>query len=128
MIFAYATAQATVKENPGITQYVEDMEKNGFGENIYLAAAPGIYAATQMLFESFEKAGAPFEQQKTVADLNKVTDFTAGGIVPKASFPEFHETGTDCLSTSVVENGEWVAGQNGDYPFVCSDSGSISLE
>ena len=62
-----------------------------------------------------------------IADLNKLKDFTADGMVPKASFPDFHEKGTDCLGTSEMKGGEWVAAKDGDYPFVCSKSGSISL-
>jgi len=126
MIFAHPTAQATV-DNAGMKQYRDDMTKYGYEENIFLPVAPSMYASTEMLVESLKRVGAPFTAADTVADLNTVRDFTADGMVAKASFPEFHESGTDCLSTSEMKDGEWVATKNGDYPFTCSTSGSIGL-
>jgi ABC-type branched-subunit amino acid transport system substrate-binding protein len=128
MIFSGAFAQVYTTKNKGIAQFKSDMTRFGYAKNIYLPSAPPIYASTQMLLDALAKVGAPFANKRTVAQLNRTRNFTAGGIIPRATFPKWHTIGTDCLSSSVVRNGKWAGLQSGSFPFTCSKSGDINTQ
>jgi ABC-type branched-subunit amino acid transport system substrate-binding protein len=128
MIFGSSFASAYVKNNPAVDKYVADMKKYGYDKFTYNNPyAIEHYAATKMLFDGMKAAGAPYDKTATVAALNKLHRYTAGGLLPFVSFPEWHKSGTDCAATATVVNGQWVADKNGTNPFTCSKSGSVGF-
>jgi branched-chain amino acid transport system substrate-binding protein len=128
MIFGSAFATAYVKNNPGVTQFVTDMQKYGYSSLIYADPyAIEHFAATKMLLDAMTTAGPPFSPKATVAALNNLHNYTADGLLAFVSFPQWHTIGADCASTATVTNGQWVADKNGTDPFICSKSGSVGF-
>ena len=127
MVFGSAFASAYVK-NSSVAQYVAEMKKYGYSKYTYNNPyAIEHYAATKMLFYGMQKAGPPFRASATVAALNKLHNYTAGGLLPYVSYPAWHKIGSSCIATATVTNGQWVSDKNGANPFICSTSGSVGF-
>jgi ABC-type branched-subunit amino acid transport system substrate-binding protein len=128
MIFGSSFASAYVKNNPAVTKYVTLMKKYGYSKYTYNNPyAIEHYAATVMLFDGMKAGGHPNVPKATVGALNKLHRYTAGGLLPFVTFPEWHKLSTDCVATATVRNGQWVADKNGTNPFICSKSGSVAI-
>lgn len=127
MIFGSSFASAYVKNNPAVTKYVKLMAKYGYSKYTYNNPyAIEHYAATVMLFDGMKAGGHPAQPKATVRAMNTFHRYTAGGLLPFVTFPEWHKIGNDCVATATVKDGQWIADKNGTNPFVCSNSGSVA--
>lgn len=104
---------------PGLKQYLSWMKKtNGPINEISLAG----WVAADMLVTGIKKAGKNFDRSKVVAALNKMTDYTANGILPGIDWTIAHTSKwrPNCAAYSEVRKGKFVPrfGQPGK-PFVC---------
>ena len=124
MMYGAEYASAYVK-NAGTKKYIADMRAAGYASDIYSVFDIEQYAGTEMLAQGLTSAGAPFSHGKVIAALNKLHNYTAGGILPDVSFPAFHKIGSNCISTATVVNGQWKASTK-KYPFTCG-SGSVPV-
>ncbi len=113
-------ANPYIKGDPGVTTYIKTMKKYGYGSVLYTASfAPFRYAQAALLVQGLEKAGPPFAHAAVVKALSTTKRFTAGGMIPPASFPQFQKVGTHCQSVMQVVNGQWKGLTSGPSPFIC---------
>jgi hypothetical protein len=73
------------------------------------------------LFVTGLKAAGPnFTRQKLVDSINKITDYTANGLLPGVDWTKAHETPDPCFAVSKITHGKFVPsfGKPGK-PFVC---------
>jgi hypothetical protein len=63
-------------------------------------------------------SGTP-TQKGLIDALNSTKNYTINGLVGAITEPDFHSTGTICLSAQVIQNGQWVPLNNSSYPFTC---------
>jgi branched-chain amino acid transport system substrate-binding protein len=104
----------------GMETYLAAMEERGQTPNEH--SLTGWINAT-LLVEGIKAAGQSFTREKVVNAINKMTEFTADGILAPIDWTKGHGPSTDvtvCTSYIHVEKGEFVPvfGQPGK-PFVC---------
>jgi ABC-type branched-subunit amino acid transport system substrate-binding protein len=130
MAFSIVMANPYITGDPGVTAYRAAMEKYGFKAQEYTPYAITFYAATQMLIDGLKKAGPTASNAKLIAAMNGFKNYTAGGLIPNATFGSgpnsWHVVGSNCLSSAQITNGKWVSLNNGKTPWVCSHSGQVS--
>ncbi len=104
----------------GMEEYLAAMEERDQTPNEHSLAG---WINAHLLVEGIEAAGEDFTREKVINAINKITDFTAKGIVAPQDWTVVHGPATDelaCATYVHVENGEFVPvfGQPGK-PFVC---------
>jgi len=104
----------------GMEEYLAAMEERDQTPNEHSLVG---WINAQLLVEGIKAAGKDFTREKVINAINKMTDFTAGGILPPQDWTVVHGPATDelaCASYVHVENGEFVPvfGEPGN-PFVC---------
>jgi hypothetical protein len=120
LLFSLPWAEPYISGDPGITQYTAAMNKYGYGNLLDTASyAPFRWAQAALLVQALKTAGPPFSQAAVVKALSETKNFTANGVVPPVSFPEFQTIGGHCQTVMQVVNGQWKALINGPSPFVC---------
>jgi hypothetical protein len=60
-----------------------------------------------------------FTRACIISHLSKVKNYTAGGVLPRTTFPLFQHSATSCFGVAKVVNGQWVALVNKPFPFIC---------
>jgi ABC-type branched-subunit amino acid transport system substrate-binding protein len=110
-----------VSNNAGIAEFKAAMQQYGYGSDIYTNANETLrYTQMKMLVEQgLKPAGPPFTHAAVINGLASLKNYTADGLLPGTSFPQFQQVGTHCLSVLKVVNGQWVALTNGSFPFYC---------
>jgi ABC-type branched-subunit amino acid transport system substrate-binding protein len=111
----------------GMEEYLAAMEERDQTPNEHSLAG---WINAQLLVEGIEAAGNDFTREKVVNAINKMTDFTAEGILPPQDWTISHGPATEglaCASYIHVENGEFVPvfGQPGK-PFVCFEGNNTA--
>jgi branched-chain amino acid transport system substrate-binding protein len=104
---------------PGLVQFNKWMDKKGYTKNE--TAMHGWISAAQ-LYTGLKLAGPQFTRQKVIDALNKLTDYTADGLISPRNWTKEHNITHDqaCTAWLKVENGKFVpvfAVPN--KPFVC---------
>lgn len=123
MLFAEAWASQYTKNNTGVTQFLADMNKYNFSDEIYDPGAIAHYAEAELILnEGLKAAGAPFTGSAAITALSKVNGYTADGLLGGTSFPAFQQAGSNCLAPSQYVNGAWQAVKDGSNPFVCGSA------
>jgi len=111
----------------GMQQYLAAMEKRGKTPSEQGLA--GWINAT-LFVEGLKAAGEDFTQKKVVDAINKISAFTANGIVSEQDWTKDHAARNDadgCTALLQVQNGEFVPmfGEPGK-PFVCFENDQIA--
>jgi ABC-type branched-subunit amino acid transport system substrate-binding protein len=111
----------------GMEEYLAAMEERGQVPNEHSLVG---WINAQLLVEGIEAAGQDFTREKVINAINKMTDFTAGGILPPQDWTLSHGPATEgfaCASYVHVENGEFVPvfGEPGK-PFVCFEGNNTA--
>jgi ABC-type branched-subunit amino acid transport system substrate-binding protein len=103
----------------GLAQYEDWMHRTG-GRMSELSIAG--WTSADMLVTGIKAAGPNFDRSSVVAALNKMTNYTANGVLPGINWTIAHTSkwSPSCSAESQVENGAFVPrfGQPGK-PFVC---------
>ena len=104
----------------GMEEYLAAMEERDQTPNEHSLAG---WINAQLLVEGIKAAGQDFTREKVINAINKITDFTAGGILAPQDWTVSHGPATDQLACATyvhVEGGEFVPvfGEPGK-PFVC---------
>jgi ABC-type branched-subunit amino acid transport system substrate-binding protein len=107
------------QDSKGMTQFINTIKKNGGTAN-ELALAGWIDA--DLLVQGIKASGKNFTRQSVVDNLNKLTDYTANGILAPVDWTVAHTADASQLCTAALEakGGKFVPilGQPGK-PFVC---------
>jgi ABC-type branched-subunit amino acid transport system substrate-binding protein len=121
LIWAGHLAAPYATKAPGVREYVADMNKYGYGSVIFTAVyALQKFAEAKMLVEKGLTPCYPsFSRACIISHLSKLKNYTAGGLMPRTSFPEFQNGAPRCLSVAKIVNGKWVVLTNGTFPFLC---------
>jgi len=109
------------KGHAGMTEFVAAMKAKGYtpSEN-YLVG----WVGAKLLVEGIKRSGKNFTQQTVVDQINKITDWTADGVMPPVNWTTAHGPSVpgddDCMTFLAVENGKFVPkyGQAGK-PILC---------
>lgn len=120
LIFTDAWANPYVTDDPGIEAYKAAMQKFGYGSLVKTNVwTPLRWAEADLLVTALKTAGPPFSNAAVVKALSETKNFTAGGVVPPASYPQLQQTGDHCQAVMEVEGTKWVSLINGSNPFIC---------
>ena len=120
LMFTDEWANPYVTNDPGMAAYAAAMNKFGYGSVIKTNVwTPLRWAQADLLVTALKKAGPPFSSAAVVKALAATKGFTAGGVVPSASFPQFQQTGGHCQAVMEVEGTQWKSLANGSNPFIC---------
>jgi branched-chain amino acid transport system substrate-binding protein len=109
-----------LKDKPtGLKNFQKWMKKGGFELNQNAMAG---WLNADLFYQGLKAAGPDFTRQKVVDAINKMTDYSAGGLLGGVDWTTGHsqETTNGCVVLSKVENGKFVPsfGEAGK-PFVC---------
>lgn len=120
LLYSEPWANQYITGDPGVTQYVTDMHKYGFGKAIEAESfAPLRYGMAALLVKALKQAGPPFTASSIISALASTKNFTADGMLPAISYPAFQTVGDHCQSVLQVVNGKWKPLTTGPNPFVC---------
>lgn len=104
---------------PGLKNFLKWIKKNGDEANENSLSG---WINGDLLFTGLKAAGPDFTQQKVIDAINKITDYTAGGIVGPIDWTKQHAGDPDktCTVESKVVDGKFVPtfGKPGK-PFIC---------
>lgn len=111
-----------------LADYLEWMEETG--AEVSELAMVGWLNAT-LAFEGLLAAGPDFDREKVVAATNRLTEFTAGGLIEPVDWTEAHspyteatrevDTGPECTALVRVVDGEFETVGPADRPWLCWD-------
>jgi ABC-type branched-subunit amino acid transport system substrate-binding protein len=112
--------------SPAMQEFLDAMEERDT-EPSEQALAGWMDAA--LLVEGIRAAGEDFTQESVVEEINKLTDWTADGLLPPVDWTASHAANPNanaCTAVLHVENGEFVPvfGEQGK-PFVCFPSNEV---
>jgi hypothetical protein len=119
LIYINQNATPYATKDPGVVQYVSDMKTYEAGHDPYCGRCLLGYASVKWMTHALgQLSGAP-TQKGLIDALNSTKNYTINGLVGAITEPDFHSTGTICLSAQVIQNGQWVPLINSAYPFTC---------
>jgi len=111
----------------GMEQFLAAMEKRGKTPSEQGLAG---WTNATLFVEGLKAAGENFTQKKVVDAINKITDFTANGIVSEQDWTKAHAAdpaADGCTALLQVQNGEFVPvfGEEGK-PFLCFQNDQVA--
>jgi branched-chain amino acid transport system substrate-binding protein len=109
-----------VKDKPkGLKDFQKWMKKGGFEQNENAMAG---WINADLFYQGLKAAGPDFTRQKVIDEINKMTDYTANGLLGGIDWTIGHtqDSTNGCVVFSKIENGKFVPsfGQPGK-PFAC---------
>jgi hypothetical protein len=119
LIFANQIASPYDTADPGIAQFIAEMQKYESGTSYYCGVCEKGYAAAMWFLHALGQVQGPPTQSALVAALNSTNGYDADGVVGPITEPAFHTIGTTCLSYSVIKDGQWQPLVGGTFPFIC---------
>ena len=113
---------------PGLETYLSTMQKYDPSAAYDEVALEGWISAAQFV-AGLKAVSGPLTQAKLVAAINKMTDFTAGGLEPPLDWTTSHTSagpGPFCVAYVVAQNGKFVPEfvRHGNAVFDCFSRGS----
>jgi ABC-type branched-subunit amino acid transport system substrate-binding protein len=121
IFLAQFTPFEAAKGNPGMTRFLEAMKAKGYTPNENYVVG---WAGAALLVRGIRDAGKNFTQQSVVDAINKITDWTADGVVQPVDWTTAHGRAVpgekECVAYVAAENGKFVPkyGKPGQ-PMVC---------
>lgn len=108
----------TAKPSPGMQKFLEWTKKGGYtvSENTVTG-----WLNAALFYEGLKDAGPRFTQKKVIDAINKMKDWTAGGMLAGVDWTKAHTSlAESCLATVQVKNGAFVPALVHDgKPFTC---------
>jgi branched-chain amino acid transport system substrate-binding protein len=124
-LFTTFTPFETKPAPPGLKRYLKWIKKSGGAktENSLMG-----WINADEFVTGLKAAGPNFTQQNVVEATNKITDYTAGGLVAPIDWTTAHEDQIDCYVVLKVVKGKFVPqyGKKGK-PFMCFPDGLKTL-
>jgi hypothetical protein len=109
-----------VKQKPtGLKDFQKWMKRGGLEENEYSLAG---WINADLFYQGLMAAGPQFTRQKVVEEINKITDYTAGGLLPGIDWTIAHTQiwSQGCAVLSQIHNGTFVPKFSAPgRPFIC---------
>jgi branched-chain amino acid transport system substrate-binding protein len=105
-------------EPPGLENFLEWMDRNDSEptENAMVG-----WLNADLFVTGLREAGAHFTRQKLIDAINRMTDYTADGLLPGIDWTTAHEQPQRCVFFSEIHDGEFVpVSDDPDDPFVCA--------
>jgi ABC-type branched-subunit amino acid transport system substrate-binding protein len=118
-VLTFFTPFEVKQKPPGLKQYLRQMDKTGGPKNEHSLSG---WINADLFVTGLKAAGPDFTRQKVIDSINKITDYTAGGILGGIDWTRQHtaDPQVDCTVLSKIHNSKFVPsfGQP-DKPFVC---------
>jgi ABC-type branched-subunit amino acid transport system substrate-binding protein len=118
MIYANFFASPYDTADPGVVQYLNAMKTYEPTHNPYCFCEKGYPVTAWFLHALGQVQGTP-TQAALVTALDNTHGYTVNGLVGPIMEPQFHTSGSLCLSYSTIQNGQWAPLIGGPNPFIC---------
>jgi branched-chain amino acid transport system substrate-binding protein len=118
-VLTFFTPFEVKHQPPGLKLFLKWTKKSGSPQNENALAG---WINADLLYEGLKAASPNFSRQKVIDAINKMTDYTAGGILGGVNWQiqHTHENPLTCQVISKVHNGTFAPSFGTDtQPFVC---------
>jgi ABC-type branched-subunit amino acid transport system substrate-binding protein len=119
LIYTNQNATPYATKDPGIVQYLSDMKTYEPSANPYCGRCLLGYASVKWMLHAMSQLNGPATQKGLIDALNSTKNYTVNGLVAPITEPDYHTSGTVCLSGQFIHNGQWVPLVDASYPFTC---------
>jgi ABC-type branched-subunit amino acid transport system substrate-binding protein len=124
---AYAPQETRAPQPAGLKQYLQWTKKGHYAQTTY-SMIGWVNAAT--LVAGLKAAGPNFTRQSVIDAINKMTAFTADGMMPPVDWTTAHDKASPnlCTSTLLIKNGKFTPYlQQPGKPFWCIPASPATL-
>jgi ABC-type branched-subunit amino acid transport system substrate-binding protein len=119
LVYANQVASSYATADPGVVQYLNAMKTYASSSEAHCGRCVLGYVETQFFLQGMKRLNGPATQKGLTDILNQTKSYTANGLSAPISFPEYHTTGTLCLSYQIIKSGQWQPVLNNTFPFIC---------
>jgi ABC-type branched-subunit amino acid transport system substrate-binding protein len=119
LVYANQVASSYATADPGVVQYLDAMKTYQASAEAHCGRCVLGFVESQFFLQGMSRLTGPATQQALIEVLNRTKSYTADGLSAPISFPEYHTTGTLCLSYQIIQGGQWQPVINNSFPFIC---------
>jgi hypothetical protein len=120
LIYANVVATAYDTADPGVAEYLHDMQTYEPAQEPHCGRCVLGYAEAKFFLHAMGALTGPATQTSLLDALNSTKNYSADNLIAPISWPEYHTTGGSlCLSYQIIQNGQWVPLVGGSTPFIC---------